>query len=211
MFAEVETRILYIDPENFDDSQIETAAEAIKSDGVVAFPTETVYGLGCSTKSDAAVERLFELKHRDRAKPMAICLASVTQLDQYRPEIYETAKRIIDNFLPGPLTIILRCEDEQLLGFRIPDYELLRQLITLSGVPIFATSANISGQKEPTTATEILDVFSQGIDVVIDAGPARLGAPSTVIDLTTDRPKLVREGALPRQDIEELIGIKLDL
>ena len=205
----MKTNIICIDPESFDDHSLDAAARAIGSGGIVAFPTETVYGIGCSTESGPAVEKLFELKQRDRSRPLAICLDSVERLWQYRPVVNETAARIIKKFLPGPLTVILRCKDDRVSGFRIPDFRLLQRLIQLADVSVYATSANISGDKEPTTAKEVLEAFSEGIDVLIDAGPARLGTPSTVLDLTDENLKLVREGSLPADEIEKLTGMKL--
>ena len=123
--------------------------------------------------------------------------------------VNETTELIIKNFLPGPLTIILNCEGDRALGFRIPDFELLQRLIQLAGVPVYATSANTSGEKESTTAKEVLQAFGDGIDVLIDTGSARLGTPSTILDLTDKKPKLVREGSLPVGEIEEIIGMKL--
>jgi L-threonylcarbamoyladenylate synthase len=205
----VKTSIISIDPDSFNDNSLDAAARAIVSGGIVAFPTETVYGIGCSAESGRAVEKLFELKKRDRSKPLTICLDSVERLWQYKPLLNETAELIINNFLPGPLTVILSCENDRILGFRIPDFRLLQRLIRLAGVPVYATSANISGDKEPTTAKEVVEAFSEGIDVLIDAGAARLGTPSTVLDLTGEKIKLVREGSLPVEDIEKLIGKKL--
>ncbi len=204
-----ETNILYIDPEHIDQQQIETAASAIKENKVIAFPTETVYGLGCSTESEAAVQKLFEIKKRSRSKPLAICLKSVDDLQTYRPELSPVADKIIESFLPGPLTVILRCESGRILGFRVPDYEITCRLIQEVGGPLFSTSANISGDKNPTTAEQILKVFKDKIDVLIDAGPSRIGIPSTIVDLSISRPALIREGAIAASKIEDMIKVKL--
>lgn len=204
-----ETHILYIDPEHIDQRQIKVAASAIRENKVIAFPTETVYGLGCSTESKTAVRKIFEIKKRSRSKPLTICLKSVTDLWAYQPKLSRSAERIIQSFLPGPLTVILRCESGRILGFRVPDYEITRRLILEAGVPLFLTSANISGGRNPTTAGEILGVFNDRIDVLMDAGPSKIGLPSTIVDLTNNRPALVREGALAASKIEDVIKIEL--
>jgi len=204
-----ETDILYMDPEHIDQRQIDIAASAIRKDKVIAFPTETVYGLGCSTESEVAARKIFEIKRRSRYKPFAICLKSVDDLAVYRPELTESAEKIIQSFLPGPLTVILRCESGRILGFRIPDCEITRRLILAADVPLFSTSANISDGKNPTTAKQVLEMFKDRIDVLIDAGPSRIGLPSTVVDLTDNRPVLIREGAIPASKIEEAINTEL--
>jgi len=203
------TKVLLIDPENVKEKLINIAGKALSGDKVVAFPTATVYGLGCNVQSESALKRIFALKKRHFSHQVASCLKAVDDLDDYSPQINQTAQKIIENFLPGPVTILLRCEGARVLGFRIPDYEITQRLIALAGGAIYATSANISGGKDITTAEEVLTAFDGLIDVLVDCGPTRTGIPSTVIDLTELKPALIREGSVSAAQIEEIINMEL--
>ena len=205
----METQVLTINPENIEYRQIQIAAEALQNDKVIVFPTETVYGLGCSVDSDIAVERIYEMKKRDRRQPLAICLASVDDIANYQPELSPAARKIIEHFLPGSVTVLLRCGAGRILGFRVPDYEITRMLISCTGTALYATSVNISGGRDLTTAEEILAKFGDRLDVLVDSGPSKMGVASTIIDLSTAEPILIREGAITHSEIEDVISEKL--
>ena len=204
----IRTVVLKVDPLSPNKKSIARAAEVLRSGGLVAFPTETVYGLGADLLNEKAIARLYKVKDRPKGKPFTVHINDVSAIKKLGCRISKEAKVLMDKYWPGPLTIILNCKDGQNVGFRMPDNRVALNLIRESGVPVVAPIANISGKEPPTTAEDVLDQLDGKIDMLLDSGPARVGIESTVIDMTVTPPKILREGAIKSSAISRQISLK---
>lgn len=211
------TKVIKVDPRNIDPFLIREAAAIIRKGGLVAFPTETVYGLGANVFDEDAVKKIFAVKGRRQTKPLAVCVSNQEQLASIVQFVSNEAKELIAHFLPGPLTLVMPKKDTipsvvaasgSTVGVRYPRHEIALALIDSAGVPIATTSANISGHPSPSTAQEVLVQLSNKIDLVIDGGPAMLNTVSTVLDLTSSPHKILREGALSKREIDHFLEQK---
>ena len=190
---------------------VKEALKALKRGGLVIYPTDTLYGLGCNALDKSAVERLSKAKRRPASNPLPIAVNGIEMMKQYA-EISDTAERLVKAFLPGALTVVLKKKNlPDILtaglpevGIRIPKSDIALRLVELLGVPITATSANISGNAPPVSAEDAASQIREA-DVVLDGGRLGKGVPSTVIDLT-GKPKILREGAIKREELERVIG-----
>jgi L-threonylcarbamoyladenylate synthase len=195
---------------------IEEAARIIRDGGLVAFPTETVYGLGADATNGEAVARIFEAKGRPRFNPLIVHVASLEDAERLA-RLDSDARRLADAFWPGPLTLVLpRREGGPLsdlvsaglpsVALRIPAHETAIALIRAAGVPIAAPSANLSGRVSPTEATHVAADLGDRVDMILDGGPCAAGLESTIVGLMSGEPVLLRTGAVTRRDIEEVLG-----
>ena len=193
----------------------ETAAKIIKNGGLVAIPTETVYGLGANGLSPEAVAKIFIAKGRPQDNPLILHIADAAQMDGLGHSIPESAYRLAEKFWPGPLTLVLPARDIvpkcttgglSTVAVRCPDNDITRQIIRLAGVPVAAPSANISGKPSTTTAQHVLHDHDGRIEAVVDGGPCRVGVESTIVDLTEDRPRLLRPGGITPEQLIEVLG-----
>ena len=200
------TLILKIDPKHPDGGGISLGAKILKEGGLVAFPTETVYGLAANLLNDKAIARLYKVKRRPRSKPFTVHIRDVAEIRKMGCAISGKTKDIVNKFWPGPLTIILKSKSGKNIGFRMPDNEIALELIKKAGVPIVAPSANISGRRPPTSANEVLEQLNNKIDMVIDGGCAKVGVESTVLDLTGAEPRILREGAIKKRTIVKVMA-----
>lgn len=209
------TESLRIDPTSPAPDAISHAAETLRHGGLVAFPTETVYGLGANALDRAAVARIFAAKERPPTDPLIVHLASSDELPTVAESIPPLARQLADAAWPGPLTLVLRksaaVPPEVTAGLatvavRVPRHPVALALLRASGVPIAAPSANRFGHTSPTTARHVLDDLEGRIDLVLDAGPTPLGVESSVLDMTRTPPVLLRPGGMPREAIEALVG-----
>ena len=189
---------------------IEPAATMLKKGGLVALPTETVYGLAADAENSGAVILLFEIKQRQREQLLSVLVSGMEMVENYCQNIPADAYALAEKYWPGPLTMIL--EDKGVvsalvndggdtLGVRCPDHPVTMAIIEKSGHALAAPSANLTGQPSPKTAQEVLDYFDNHIEGVLDGGPCQLGVESTIVDLTGEGPKILREGAIPGQEI----------
>ncbi len=198
------------------DSAMNEAVTALAQGRLVAFPTETVYGLGADSTSDAAVARVYEAKGRPVFNPL---IAHVPGLAEAESLVVfpESARRLARAFWPGPLTLVLRRRDDcpvsllassglDTLAVRVPDHPLAQALLRAVGRPLVAPSANPSGRLSPTTAADVRDAMGGKVAVVLDGGPCRVGIESTVVDLSGDRPALLRPGGVTAEAIESILG-----
>lgn len=200
------------------EAAIRAAADLLRSGGVVVFPTDTVYGVGARATDDAAVARLFTAKQRPRDRAIPVLLASAGDLPVVGVALSPAARSLARAFWPGGLTLVVRrapsFHSAALAGatvaVRVPDHPVARLLIELTGEPLAATSANISGEPSPLTAEEAARQIGDAVDMVIDGGPAPGGIESTVVDTTVEPPRLLREGAIPRSAIERVAGALAD-
>ncbi len=205
------TKILTLDPLDIDHSLVKEAAAVLHRGGLVAFPTETVYGVGADVFNQEAVRKIFASKVRSLGKPLAVCVSDSHQLRQVTASIPEEAEVIIEAFLPGPITLILPKQptiSDQVtarakgVGIRFPNHAIALALIKEVGIPMATTSANISGGPDAKTAGEVISQLRGRIDLLIDGGPAQLGIPSTVIDFTALPYRIVRHGAISKQELD---------
>ncbi len=201
--------------ENNNNDVIRQAASIIKRGGIVAFPTETVYGLGADAFNPIAVARIFEVKRRPHFDPLIIHVASQKDLGLLVREIPLDARRLIDRFWPGPLTIVLLKREEvpdivtsglQTVAIRMPKHPVSLKLIELSETPIVGPSANPFGYLSPTTAEHVREQLGNKIDFILDGGPCEIGVESTIISFCGEKPQLLRPGGIPLEEIESIIG-----
>ena len=191
------------------------SAEIIQKGGLVAIPTETVYGLGANGLDPKAVAKIFEAKGRPQDNPLILHVADVAEIENFCHSIPESAYRLAEKFWPGPLTMVLPTRDTvpkcttaglPTVAVRCPDNAVTREIIRLSGCPIAAPSANISGKPSTTTAEHVMHDHNGKIDAVVDGGPCRVGLESTIVDLTEDRPRLLRPGGITPEQLMEVLG-----
>lgn len=192
-----------------------TAADIIKAGGLVALPTETVYGLGANGLDPDAVKKIFEAKGRPQDNPLILHISGPEQMEQLCHDIPAAAYALAEAFWPGPLTIVLPAKDIVPLStraglpsvaVRCPDCAVTREIIRLSCVPIAAPSANISGKPSTTTAEHVRHDHDGRIDCIVDGGPCRVGVESTIIDLTEDTPRLLRPGGIGPEQLQAVVG-----
>lgn len=200
------------------EKDIREAAKIIEGGGLVAFPTETVYGLGANALDAEAVARIYEAKGRPSDNPMIVHIARASDIGQLTPMLSEDIVKLIDNFWPGPLTMVLRKKPGvpdrttgglDTVAVRMPDNEAALRLINLAGCPIAAPSANISGRPSPTRARDVIADMDGKIDAVIAGDECRVGIESTVLDMTGDVPTILRPGIITAENIEAAIDKKV--
>ncbi|WP_285767933.1 L-threonylcarbamoyladenylate synthase [Peribacillus sp. SI8-4] len=215
----METKIWSVD-KNVDNvqsyPQITEPAQLLQAGQVVAFPTETVYGLGANAKSDEAVKKVFEAKGRPSDNPLIVHIASEGQLEEIVEDIPDKARRLMDEFWPGPLTLILKHKPGKLsnlvtaglntVGIRMPDHQVALGIIRASNLPIAAPSANTSGKPSPTSAKHVeVDLFGR-IAGIVDGGATGVGVESTVLDCTVEVPVILRPGGVTLEQLEAVVG-----
>jgi len=189
------------------------AAAMIHAGGVVAFPTDTVYGIGVSAFDEKAIETIYDVKGRSLLKAIPILVGNEEDLDKITPPIPLYIQQIIDNFWPGALTLVLPIRPElpgnlspwPTIGLRLPDHDLARRLLQKTG-PLAATSANLSGEPSALTANEVLHQLEGRIDLILDGGPAPGGQASTVLDCSGEKLKVLREGPISLAVIHQVIN-----
>jgi L-threonylcarbamoyladenylate synthase len=199
-----------------DPAALHVAADTIRAGGLVAFPTETVYGLGCDALNLEAVQQVFRAKRRPAFDPLIVHVADRTRLDLIVRDVPPRAHRLMERFWPGPLTLVLpkqaRVPDAVTAGrptvaVRQPAHPVAQALLKAAGIPIAAPSANPFGYVSPTTASHVLDGLGEEVSVILDGGPCPIGVESTILSLADPTPRLLRPGGVARQDIEAVIGL----
>lgn len=211
--------LIKIDPDQPEQNNIHRAASILMNNGVIGYPTETVYGIGCNTFNAKAVNRIYDLKNRDRGKALIVITADVIQISDLVETIPEQAERLIDNFWPGPLTIVFKASSRlqefafkksKTIAVRIPDSKICLSLLKRCGFPLVSTSANKSGEPAATHAQEVISIFGDQLDAVIDGGPAPSKMPSTVVDITKKPARIVREGSISTLEINTVLEAIID-
>jgi len=196
------------------EREISRAAELLRRGECVAFPTETVYGLGAVATDAKAAARIFSIKGRPRFDPLIVHLASAADLSTAAVAVSDRARQLAAALWPGPLTMVLPKRDAipdivtaglPTVALRVPDHELARALIEATGSPLAAPSANPFGYISPTTAQHVRDQLADRVAMVVDGGPCRVGIESTIVDLSGDRPALLRPGRVTRETLEEIL------
>ena len=209
------TLVLKVDSEEPDVEKIHVAADFIKRGGLVAFPTETVYGLGANALNAEAVLALFEAKKRPLDNPPIVHVCDVKDVCRLAETVPSQAEALMERFWPGPLTLIFKRSDVvpdvtvaglETIAVRMPRHNVALALIRESDCPIAAPSANLAGRPSPTSAEHVLDDLGGRIDAVLDAGPTVVGVESTVLDLTVDPPQVLRPGGTTFEVLLEVLG-----
>lgn len=198
-----------------DKKAIERAVKLLRDGQVVAFPTDTVYGVGAHGLSEPAIERLFEAKNRPRERAIPFLLASVKDLSKVAREIPKDVKALAAKFWPGALTLVVLAHRRvpkiliahgDTIAVRVPNHPITRALIQGLGAPLATTSANISSQPDPSTAEEVAAYLNERVPLILDGGPTPGNIPSTVLDLTTEPPTVRRLGSIAAEEIELVLG-----
>ncbi len=198
-----------------ENQVIRQAAEIIKKGGLVAFPTETVYGLGADAFNPLAVARIFEVKRRPSFDPLIVHVSDPADLEKLVTKIPSNARKLMERFWPGPLTVVLVKKEEvpdivtsglSTVAIRMPRHPMTLSLIERTGSPIVGPSANPFGYLSPTTAGHVREQLGGQIDFILDGGPCEVGVESTIISFSESRPRLLRPGGVPLEEIESIIG-----
>jgi L-threonylcarbamoyladenylate synthase len=203
-------KIIQADPLLPKDDHIVATSQIIKNGGVIVFPTQYLYGLGADALNAKAVDRVFEIKQRSYLKPLLVLIPNRKDLTKLVQHVSLAAEHIMNCFWPGAVTLIFKGKDTLptnltadtgKIGIRMPQHPVALALSKAVGVPLTATSANITGDSGCSTVTDIDPRISEKVDLILDAGPLKGGIGSTVVDVTVDPPKILREGAILSKDI----------
>ena len=194
-----------VDRANPDKKLLRYSARVLREGGLVAFPTETVYGLGANLLDKEAIKNLYRVKNRPGNKPFTVHIASLKQIKDLGCVLDIRARKLAQHFWPGPLTMVLRSKSGKRVGFRMPKNTVALELIRMAKAPIAAPSANISAKKSPVTAAEVLKGLDGKIDIIIDSGRTDIGLESTVLDMTTKPYTVLREGAVKNRAIGKIL------
>jgi len=197
----MQTKVIKINPTFPDKASIEEAAALLQKGGLVAFPTETVYGIAANYLDKRAIDRLYKIKKRPKNKPFSIHIASFEALRDLGIVLSKEAKRIILKYWPGPLTIVAFNKNKEKIGIRMPSNRIALALIHFSGVPVVAPSANISGKKPPVSAGDVVSGMKGLVDMILDGGVTDIQKESTVLDVTKKPFRVLRESAIPKEDL----------
>lgn len=213
----IKPEVIKIDQSNPDPIVVAEIAEILKAGAVIAYPTDTYYGLGADMYNEAAVKRAFDIKGRMHDKPILILIAKKRDLPTLvaTKDMSSSVQRVMDTFWPGPLTIVFyasKSVSDHLtastgkIGIRLPEHTFCIKLINKLGRPITATSANISGAQSLNNPSDVLNAIGDRIDVLVDGGMTKGGCESTVLDVTGDEPVILREGATPASILAALLS-----
>ncbi|MGX1676341.1 L-threonylcarbamoyladenylate synthase [Streptomyces sp. NPDC055400] len=196
-------------------TDIDKAAGVLRAGGLVALPTETVYGLGANAEDPAAVARIFQVKGRPPNHPLIVHIGSAALLDDWVEEVPPAARLLAEHFWPGPLTLVLRRGSRvpleatgglETVAVRVPDHPVALALLQSFGGGVTAPSANLFGQVSPTTAGHVRAELGDAVDFVLDGGPCTVGVESTIVDVTGATPSILRPGGVAREDLEAVLG-----
>ncbi len=202
------------------EEEMKAAGEIVRNGGLVAFPTETVYGLGADAFDAEAVENIYTVKGRPADNPSIVHIWSRDQLSLVTPDVTPLMEKVMDAFWPGPVTMICPRTEEvpyvttgglETVGIRMPSDPAAHEFLKAADVPVAAPSANLSGRPSPTSAEHVREDFDGKIDAVIDGGPCSIGIESTVIDMTGDVPMILRPGFMTAEDFREKLGVPVIL
>ncbi|MGQ9530827.1 MAG: L-threonylcarbamoyladenylate synthase [Candidatus Bathycorpusculaceae bacterium] len=209
------TLVLRVNPEKPEMEKIQIAADFIKKGDLVAFPTETVYGLGADALNPKAILALFEAKKRPMDNPPIVHVGEIEKVYKLVKEIPQKAEMLMRKFWPGPLTLIFKRSNIvpsvtvaglDTIAIRMPRHNVALALLKESKCPIAAPSANLAGKPSPTSANHVLEDLNGRIDAILDAGPTHIGVESTVLDMTVDPPQILRPGGTPYENLKKVLG-----
>jgi L-threonylcarbamoyladenylate synthase len=202
--------ILQLNPNRISGAVVRETARVIRKGGVIVYPTETIYGLGCSAFDEKAIKRIFEIKQRPETNPMLVLVRNRAMLRELVDEIPSKAIELMDCFWPGPLTIVFHAREKVSssltagsgkIGVRMPGSRFCLKLLDESQIPLVSTSANISGKKASSSIHSLKRMFADKVDSIIDAGSLASSLPSTVVDVSSRKVQILREGAISRKQL----------
>lgn len=211
----METIIIELDENNIDKDKLEIACKTLRDGELVAFPTETVYGLGGDALNETAAKRIYAAKGRPSDNPLIVHVAETEDVNRIASEVPEMAKKLMDKYWPGPLTMVFKKKDIvpdgttgglDTVGVRMPSNKIARELIRQSGILIAAPSANVSGRPSPTKGEHVIFDMEGKIPVIIDGGDVGIGLESTIVDVTGDIPTILRPGYITKEMIKNTCG-----
>ncbi len=211
----MQTILKKIDTDNFDNEELLEAGEILKNGGLVAFPTETVYGLGGDALNPDAAAKIYAAKGRPSDNPLIVHISEMEDIDKIADDVSEKAKKLAERFWPGPMTLIYKkkeCVPASTTGglntvaVRMPEHKIARALIRQSGVFVAAPSANTSGRPSPTKAEHVMEDLCGKVDMVIDGGSVGIGLESTIVDVSGEIPVILRPGYITKKMLEEVVG-----
>ncbi len=211
----IETKIIEIDPTNIDRDKLRCAAEILAKGGTVAFPTETVYGLGANALDSEALKRIFQAKGRPSDNPLIVHISQKEDIYSLVREVPKRADLLMEKFWPGPLTLVFKKSQIvpdivtaglDTVAIRMPSHPVAEALIEMSGIPVAAPSANLSGRPSPTLAVHVIEDLSGKVDIIISGGSCSVGLESTVLDVTEEVPVILRPGGVTLEDLQEVLG-----
>lgn len=220
MFRRKKGLIISVESGQPDSFAIEQAAKVLNDQGIIAFPTDTVYGLGCRADSAKAVKAVYKLKGRNYKNPLILFMGKAEELGKYSQELPAYTDKLARAFWPGPLTLVVKAspavkkwglDKDGTIGLRIPDFSLLQDIINSAGLPLATTSANRSGDGESFSSQEVIASLSGPVDLMLDGGEIARGRPSTVLDITADHPVILRKGVITLNRIQQEINIPVKL
>lgn len=212
----MKTKIIKMDANNPDISKIKVTARIIRKGGLVAFPTETVYGLGANALNAKAVLKIFKAKNRPQDNPLIVHIADKKEIYRLAESVSKKVEKLINKFWPGPLTLLLKKSKIvpyavtgglDTVAIRMPAHPTASSLIKMSETPIAAPSANLAGRPSPTTAKHVLEDLEGRIDAVIDGGKTKIGVESTVLDMTGKYPTILRPGGVTAEELKKVLGV----
>ncbi len=207
--------ILKISPGKVESRDIRLIARILRNGRIIAFPTDTFYGLGADCFSSSALQRIYQIKKRQPLKPMPVLISDINQVIALAEKIPAVFASLADAIWPGPLTLVLKAArglppiltgQRQTIGIRLPAVSWLRELVRQTGSPVVATSANISGETEIDSAEDVIRQFQRRVDLIVDGGRTPGGRPSTVVDVSGDIPLIIRAGAVPEAEIKKILS-----
>lgn len=208
--------ILKLGTDSSEEKIITRAAEILTSEGVIAYPTETFYGLGADATNEKAIQKIFPIKGRNFKNPISLIIAQTDDVDSLVRDVPESAKKLMTAFWPGALTIVFSASDKisplltagtGKIGLRISSHPFAREIVKKIKRPLTATSANLSGMAECSLSSEVIKQIGDRIDAIIDWGKTQGGKTSTIIDVTCDPPVILRDGAINRQTIRKCVNL----
>jgi len=206
--------VIEINPKRIQSSTMKRVVEVVKKGGVIVYPTDTIYGLGCDAFRRKSVERIFKIKKRSLKNPTLVLVNNRDMLNELVKDVSDCAMILMKRFWPGPLTIVFRARKkinpllvshDGKIAIRIPDNKFCLKLIDECKTPIVSTSANISGSDVITTFGKLKEVFQKKVDLMVDGGDLKSILPSTIVDVCEEKPVVLREGVISRDDVERCI------
>ena len=197
--------------EEIKKEEVNECVKTLQNGGLIVFPTETVYGIGANAYCKESVEKIYEVKKRPEEKPLSIMVSSTREISKYAVINNDIERNIIENFMPGPLTIILNKKEgvfdyissgKNTIGIRIPDNDMIMEILKESELPIVAPSANISGEPSGVVFEDILKDFNGKVDICINGGKPKISEPSTIVQVIDGEPVIIREGKITLDEIK---------
>lgn len=210
------TEVLQINPSAPEPDILAYAGDILRRGGLVAYPTETVYGLAAGAFDDTAITRVFHAKGRPHGQPLPVQIASAGEVETLAQDVSPAARKLITDFFPGPLTLIFRRQPivslivtggGETVGLRMPDHPVALGVLRAFGAPVVCPSANLTGRRASMSAADVLEDLDDKIDLVLDGGPTDDRTPSTVLDVSLQPARLVREGKISRAQLEAYLEI----